>query len=425
MTKNMAKSMTKKKKRHLHPTDVRAVARLATDAAIGLTDLVEAVHHTVVRLPGAALVASPAPARTRGITGFVYNTVRGIARLAGGGIDMLLAQLIPYFGERDSSPEREAVLAALNGVLGDYMASTGNTLAIPMHLRQGGIPLRLQRDALSAAIPQAGTRIVVLAHGLCMNDLQWRRLGHDHGAALAHDLGHTPLYLHYNSGRPTAVNGRRPAHLLQQLVSAWPQPVEELVLVCHSMGGLVARSAYHYGTAEGHCWPSVLRKLVFLGTPHHGAPLERIGNWIDVLLKATRYAAPFARLGKIRSAGITDLRYGNILDEDWAGRDRFARGPDRRQPLPLPPAVQCYAVAATLGKTSGSIADRMLGDGLVPLDSALGIHQAAERRLDFMPERTWVAYETGHMDLLSSADVYARIRGWLAEATAPGKDRER
>ncbi|HZW14001.1 MAG TPA: alpha/beta fold hydrolase [Noviherbaspirillum sp.] len=404
------------KKRHLHPSDIRALARLATDATIGLTDLVEAVHHTIVRLPGTTVAAVPAVQRTRGISGIVYNTVRGIARATGGGIDKLLAQLSPFFGESGSSPEREAVLATLNGVLGDYMAGTGNTLAIPMRLRLGGNALRLEREALSAAIPHAGSRLLVLAHGLCMNDLQWRRLGHDHGAALAHDLGYTPLYLHYNSGRHTSDNGRNLASLLQDLIREWPQPVEELVLVCHSMGGLVARSACHYGAAEGHTWLPLLRKLIFLGTPHHGAPLERIGNWIDVLLKATRYAAPFARLGKIRSAGITDLRFGNLLEEDWTGRDRFARGPDRRQLLPLPSGVQCYTVAATLGKAIGSMTDRILGDGLVPLDSALGIHEQGERRLDFTPDRQWVACETGHMDLLSSADVYARICDWLAQA---------
>ena len=399
------------KKRHIHPSDIRALARLATDATVGLTDLVEAVHHTVTRLPGSAVV--PAPVRTRGITGFVYRTVRGVARMAGGGIDMLLAQLLPYLGEHDSSPQREAVLAALNGVFGDHMAHTGNALAIPMRLRLNGQPLRLEREALRTAIPDAGGRILVLAHGLCMNDLQWRRLGHDHGAALARELGYTPLYLHYNSGLHVSANGRAFADLLEKLVQEWPQPVEQLAIVGHSMGGLVARSACHYGGAANHAWLKQLRKLAFLGTPHHGAPLERIGNWVHGMLQATRYVAPFARLGRVRSAGITDLRHGNLLDEDWSGRDRFARAPDARQPLPLPPGVQCYTIAATLGKTVGSLRDRMLGDGLVPLDSALGIHQHAERRLSFPPAQQWVACETGHMDLLSSPEVYARVRGWL------------
>jgi hypothetical protein len=53
---------------------------------------------------------------------------------------------------------------------------------------------------------------------------------------------------------------------------------------------------------------------------------------VDLILGVSAYTAPLARLGKIRSAGITDLRYGNLVDEDWAGRDRFAGGGDRRNP---------------------------------------------------------------------------------------------
>jgi hypothetical protein len=404
---------------HIHPSDIRALAKLATDATLGLTDLVEAMHHTIVRAP--RMSSAPVQVRTRGITGLVYRTVRGVTRLAGGGTDALLARLLPFFGKRHSSPEREAVLAALNGVLGDYMAGTGNTLEIPMRLRQGGRPLVIEREALRTAFPHAGPKLAILVHGLCMNDLQWLRQGHDHGAALARDLGYTPLYLHYNSGLHTSINGRDFADLLQALVQQWPQPVEELVIVCHSMGGLVARSACHYGAGQRHSWLPLLRKLVFLGTPHHGAPLERVGNWVDILLQAIPYAAPFARLGKIRSAGITDLRRGNLLDEDWEGRDRFARTQDVRRPLALPEGVESYAIAATLGKKSGDIGDRLLGDGLVPLESALGRHDDATRRLAFPPARQWVAFGTGHLDLLSGPDVYAQIRNWLSGSAPSAK----
>ncbi len=107
-----------------------------------------------------------------------------------------------------SSSEREAVLAVLNGVLGDYLEATGNPLAIPMQRRCGGHPLTITRKALAAAFPEAGGKVVVLLHGLCMNNLQWQRDGHDHGAALARDAGYTPLYLNYNTGRHVSTNGR-------------------------------------------------------------------------------------------------------------------------------------------------------------------------------------------------------------------------
>ena len=398
----------------LHLSDVRGLARLAAEATTGVTDLVEAVHRGI---------AHPLGMPRRGISGLVYGSVRGVTRLVGGGLDALLAPFVPRLGGRSSSRKREAWLAALNGVLGDHLAASGNPLAIPMSLRRKGRALVLEKEALEAAIPGAGGRIAVLAHGLCLNDLQWHRRGHDHGAALARDLGYTQLYLHYNSGLHASINGRAFAGLLENLIHCWPRPVEELVIVAHSLGGLVSRSALHYGSGDGagdgeraeHEWPRRLRKLVFLGTPHQGAALERGGNWVDVILGATPYAAPFARLGKIRSAGITDLRYGNLLDEDWEGRDRFAPGRDARRPVPLPEGVRCYAAAATTGKKPGDLNDRLLGDGLVSLSSALGRYDVSGRSLSIPESRRWVGYGMTHMELLSRPEVYGQLREWLAE----------
>lgn len=396
---------------HLHPTDLHGFSRLTIEAVAGLTDLVEAMHHNIASTP-APLGKAPA-GRTRGITGLVYRSIRGVTRLVGGGLDAVLGRLVPLFGEKKSSPEREAVLAALNGVLGDYLEASANPLAIRMSLRRNGHALQLDKPALATALPNAGGKLLVLVHGLCMNDLQWVRQGHDHGAALAADLGFTPLYLHYNSGRHVSTNGREFAELLEALLASWPGPVEELDILGHSMGGLLARSAWHYGTAARHAWPQRLKKIVFLGTPHQGAPMERGGNWIDITLGLSPYTAPLSRLGKIRSAGITDLRHGYLLDEDWHGRDRFAKSAGHHKTLPLPEGVQCYAIAATTGKQTGDLKDRLIGDGLVPLASALGRHAKRERSLAFPQDRQWVANETGHLDLLGRKEVYAHIRQWL------------
>jgi pimeloyl-ACP methyl ester carboxylesterase len=222
------------------------------------------------------------------------------------------------------------------------------------------------------------------------------------------------VYLRYNSGRHTSENGRDLALLLEQLVAAWPVPLQRFAVLGHSMGGLVARSALHAATHAGLGWPKRLDDLVFLGTPHHGAPLERAGHWVDLVLGATPYAAPFARLGRVRSAGITDLRHGLLLDEDWVGRDRFARGGDRRQPVPLPSGVRCGALAASLGAQGGTLKEKLLGDGLVPLDSALGRHADPARALAFPPDRQWVGYGMNHLDLLDRAEVYAQLKEWLS-----------
>jgi pimeloyl-ACP methyl ester carboxylesterase len=388
----------------IRTTDLRGAVRLAADATTGVTDLVEAVHAGIKR-------RAPAE-RSGGLSGMVYASVRGITRGVGGGLDALLG-LLPAVADVSVNAQREALVAALNGVLGDHLAATGNPLAITMALRREGRTLPLDdRAALAAALPEAGPQVVVLLHGLCMNDLQWSHEGQDFGAALQRDLGVTSLYLHYNSGLPVAHNGRTLALLLERLVEQWPQPVQRLMLVGHSMGGLLARSAVHQAQQSGHRWPTALSDLAFLGTPHHGAPLERAGHWVDTVLGATPYAAPFARLGRLRSAGITDLRHGRLIEDDGGEVQHVA----------LPPGVRCAAIAATLGAEGGNLKGRLLGDGLVPLASALGRHRNPARRLAFAQDRQWVGHGLGHMDLLKDSAVYAQLLRLLGEAglrTAP------
>ena len=400
------------KKTHVHLSDVAGLNRLATDITVELTDLVEALHRNIACSPG--IRGTPMQERTSAIASMVYDSIRGITRLVGGTTDDTLAQLGPILDEK-SSPEREAVLAALNGMMGDYLAATGNPLAISMQLRRNGQRLTLKRKALSAAISPPHDKLLVLVHGLCMNDLQWTRKENDFGAALTHDLGYTVVYLHYNSGLHTSANGRAFAALLEDLLRQWPEPLNEFAILAHSMGGLVSRSAYHYGMAAGHAWPQHLGTLVFLGTPHHGALLERGGNWVNVCLGLSPYTAPFARLGKLRSAGITDLRYGNLLDEDWQSFDRFEQARDVRHPVPLPEGVRCYAIAANIGKKAGDL----LGDGLVPVNSALGRHDDPKLTLSFAPSRQWIGYGMNHWNLLSKTSVYKQIKRWLASPHKP------
>lgn len=400
-----------------HVTDLRGVSRMAIDATSGLVDLVESLQTRIASKPAKA--GGPiVEGAIHGIAGLVYGTIRGVTRAVGSGIDVALAQLSPLLGHMESSPAREALVAALNGVLGDYLADTNNPLALDMQLRRAGKALDLAPAALAGEIGTPRKQLVVLLHGLCMNDLQWKRDGHDHGAALARDLGIVPVYLRYNTGLHISTNGAAFAKQLEALVGAWPEPLESLAIVGHSMGGLVARSAFHFGSAAKHAWPRKLRQLVFLGTPHHGAPLERGGHWIDVLLGVTPYTEPFRRLGRARSAGITDLRHGCVLDEDWQGRDRFAHGADLRRPLPLPAGVACFAVAAHLGEATDELKERLLGDGLVPVASALGQHADPRFNLVFPPAHQWVAHDTGHLDLLSRPEVYERIRTWLGVASS-------
>ncbi len=426
---------------YLHAADLQGLAQLATEAALGVTGLAENVHGNAYRAVAAffgsqgARFIDGAPGRSgvraAGITGRVYGGVKGITRLAGGTVSAVLSGLVPLAAEKASSRRREAVLAALNGVLGDHLLETANPLAIRMSLRHEGRALPLEKSALAQRLPAATGKLLVLAHGLCMNDLQWHAATaasavppppplQDHGLLLARELGYTSVYLHYNSGLHTSANGLQLAQLLEQLLAVWPQPVQELTLLGHSMGGLLARSAFHQAVQAGHAWPAQLKRLVFLGTPHHGAPLERVGNWVDALLGRQAVTRPFARIGQIRSAGITDLRHGNVLQADWLHADRFERAPDARQVLPLPAGVACYAVAATTvahgaGPLRQALSHKMLGDGLVPLESALGQHADPQRRLAFAPQNQWIAHGMNHLELLRRPEVARQLLAWLGE----------
>ncbi len=401
----------------IRPADLHGVQRLAIDATLRMTDLVEAMHLNISRAPW--IFGEAAQGRTRGITGLVYHSIRTITAGVGSTLDATLGlavkSLEAALDSSASSPAREAVLAAANGVFGDHLADSGNPLAIPMRLRHQGRPLLLERAALASAFPDASGKLLVLVHGLCMNDLQWRRNGHDHGAALARDGGWQPLYLHYNSGRHVSTNGREFAELLETLVAQWPVPVTERVIVAHSMGGLLTRSACEHAALSQQRWLGRLRKIVFLGTPHHGAPLERHGHGLQRLVGISPYTAPLARLGMIRSAGITDLRHGNVLDQDWQEQDRFGLPHDTRCPLPLPAGVECYAVAATSGRRAGDLKDAWLGDGLVPMDSALGRHAEARHCLSFSEANQSLHHETSHWDLLDKPAVYEPVRQWLCD----------
>ena len=389
-------------------TDLRGAGGLTIDAVTGIVDIVESLHHTISSSSG--MLDAPDQSRTKGITGMVYRNIRTVTGLVGDGVDALLSPLGSMLGEKESSPGREAVLAALNGVLGDHLVARNNPLAIPMQFRRNGKPLNDQ--ALSELIQQSNGRLAIMVHGAFMNDLQFNRNGHDHGTALTRDLGIEPVYLHYNTGLHISENGRNFSNLLETTIGHSSQPAA-LIIITHSMGGLVARSACHYGKISGYSWLNSLQKIVFLGTPHHGAPLEKGGSWINMMMEISPYSAPFSRLGKIRSSGITDLRHGNVVDDDWQGRDRFEVSEDLRAPVSLPEGVQCYAIAAATSKESNKLRDDLVGDGLVPINSALGRHKRAELNLLFPETHQWIGRNMNHLDLLDHPEVYETIIKWL------------
>ena len=406
--------------KHLRSTDLRGLAKLATQATANVTKIAEGVTQSVWSTMGAP--SGKAKDQTRGITGLVYKSIQGVTQLVGKGTESLLAGLQPLLDKIDSEPQesapREAVLAALNGVMGDRLADNDNPLATTMTLRFNNEALNW--EAMPDKVLLTG-KVLIVVHGLCMNDLQWTSQvdgkSINHAEILATKLGYTPVYVRYNTGRHTSQNGQALSNQLELLTALWPTPLTEITVLVHSMGGLVTRSAVHAAQHGKRHWVSKLKNIVFLGTPHQGATLEKAGNWIDVLLGVTPYSAPFKKLVELRSSGITDLRFGHVLDSDWQDQDRFKSKTKQeqadREHLPLPEGVACFTVAATLAAKRSLLADRLIGDGLVPLNSALGVHRDPSHSLVFAKSSQLIVYRTSHMALLGSSEVSEQLLTWL------------
>jgi pimeloyl-ACP methyl ester carboxylesterase len=290
-----------------------------------------------------------------------------------------------------------------------------------MAVVQRGREVAIDRGALTAAFPDPSRCLALFIHGLAANEDWWRRHAERHygdphttyGSRLQEDLGCTPLYLRYNSGLHVSENGRQLAHLLDRLVAAWPVPVDELIIVGHSMGGLVARSGCHQARAAGHDWIRRVRHLVYLGSPHLGAPLEKaanVGAWALGLSDVTR---PLARVVNARSVGIKDLRFGSLIEDDWRDADLDALLVDRTGDVPFLESAHHYFVAATVTRDPRHPLGVAVGDLLVREPSAAG--RGRSRRLRFPIDNGRHLGPMTHFDLVNHPDVYEQLRRWLGE----------
>jgi pimeloyl-ACP methyl ester carboxylesterase len=422
---------------------LHGTARLAFDVVDSVTDIVEGMFRNISAVP---LPFGEAPeGRARGIAGLVHEVVRQVNKGVRSASDALLTPVSIYIDEfYPPGPHRAAVVAALNGVCGDHLAKTDNPLAIPMRMRVflpratpanscmenaeaerkiafsslfetslRAVEVYPQPLAMADTDFTPSGRILILAHGLCMNDMEWTSHEHNHGRMLADAHGYTPVYVHYNSGLHVSENGREFAEQIGGLIDAWPVPVESVTLVGFSMGGLLARSALYLAQQQQSAWLEKVDKVVYVGTPHHGSALERGGYWLQKSMTYSPYTAPLAALGKIRSAGITDLRHGNILDDDWQNHDEHEDNADHRSAAPLAPGIEHYAIGATLSKQATTDMSRLLSDGLVHPESSWGKHTNPELHLKFSEENCRIFYDLGHLAMLHDQRVAIQLNTWL------------
>ncbi len=309
----------------------------------------------------------------------------------------------------------QAVISATNGVFGDFLARSGNGLAIDFGLRDDfGAPVGLNCAELTSAYPQAGGDIAIFLHGLCCDETIWGGDADSFPARLTREQGWTALKVRYNSGRHMSENGEAFAELLDQLLANWPVKVRRIAVIGHSMGGLIGRSAGHQGLERGAGWTPLISHLICLGSPHHGAPLERVGHAATRLLDLLDITRPVAAAINARSAGIKDLRHGSLRHDDWNAHDPDLVGGDMRRPVRVLPKARHCAVGAMLGASTDDPRSRLIGDGLVLPDSAVGQHQHASLCVPFAAADTVLLPALHHLRLARDARVYALIARWLA-----------
>jgi hypothetical protein len=409
------------------PAELRAAGRLAGHVFAGLTGRVEQVHEAIAGRalrpvqPGAAPVRLIHDTISRG----VYLAVRGAGRAAG----TLSGEVLWLFGPGSTATAAAATastgsvaLAALNAVAGDRLGSDLAPLAIRMAVRVAGRDVAVAEGELAAAFPHATSRLAVFVHGLAETDESWQRPGRDgrrtpYGQRLHAEFGYTPVHIRYNTGRHVSDNGRDLARLLDGLVAAWPAQVNELLLVGHSMGGLVIRSACHYGQQAAAGWLAPVRHIFYLGTPHLGAPLARAAGFAGLALGKLAETRPLVPLVNGASAGIKDLRHGYLLDEDWAGCDADRCLRDHRGEAPLLPGANHYVISATVTGDPGSAVGGLVGDLLVQPASAHG-RRGRRTHIPFPVESGRALGGLHHFDLLGHPGVWAAMRGLLGRAPA-------
>jgi hypothetical protein len=404
------------------PAELRAAGRLAGHVFAGLTSRVEQVHEAIAGRAFSPAQPGAAPARLihDAISRGVYLAVRSAGRAAG----TLSGEAQSLLGPRGpaAAGPGSAALAAFNAVAGDRLGPDLAPLAIRMTVRAGGRDVAVSTGELAAAFPQATTRLAVFVHGLAETDESWQRPARDgqrtpYGQRLHAEFGYTPVHIRYNTGRHVSDNGHDLAHLLDGLVAAWPTQVSELLLVGHSMGGLVIRSACHYGQQAAAAWLEPVRHIFYLGTPHLGAPLARAAGFAGWALGKLAETRPFVPLVNGSSAGIKDLRHGYVLDDDWAGCDTDRCLRDHRGEVPLLPGANHYVISATVTGDPGSAVGGLVGDLLVQPASAHG-RRGRRTHIPFPVESGRALGGLHHFDLLSHPGVWAAMRGLLGSAPA-------
>jgi pimeloyl-ACP methyl ester carboxylesterase len=404
--------------------EIAALGDLASEAAAGATRQIHELHTGIAGRVWSHVGPAALPVK------LAHDRIARSAYTAAGELTRTVLRAGAQAASRtqrldapsiERSPAGRAVVSALNGAFGDTLLRSRNALALNMTVRRRGQDVELTTAELRRAYPHAKPKLAVFVHGLCETDEAWKgipvRPRHHvpYGHRMEIELGYTPIYLRYNTGRHISENGRDLADLLERLTAQWPTDVHEVTLVGHSMGGLVARSACHYGA--GSTCVAKVRHVFTLGTPHRGAPLEQAASAASAALSRLPETRPLAKALNIRSFGIKDLRHGYLVDECWMDQNCDAYLRDTSREIPFLATARHYFICATLSREPDAAVGRVIGDLLVLPPSAWA-SDGRGKRLRFPIEHYYHLGKANHFDLLNHPAIFAQMRRCLSSQRA-------
>lgn len=380
----------------MRPEELRELGDLAGDVAGGLSrrirDTHRAVAHRVFEFVGPASL--PIQVVHDGIVGLVYGTVATAGRQGLRAASVAARAALPPGTEPlQAGPGGRRAVALLNGAAGDLLHERRSPLEVRMTLRVDGQPVPAEPRALAVAYPDATHRIAVFVPGLGQTEAAWWRGVRVplYGERLRSELGITPLYVRYNTGRSVAENGAELANLLAKVVQAWPVTVHEVTLVGHALGALVCRSAAEAAIEQP--WVERLRHVITLGAPHRGTPLERLLRTAGGALNRLPETRPAGRTLELRSAGIKDSGRGSQT--------------------PFLPHVRYLFVSGSISTDPERGLGRLLGDLVVSRDSAWA-HPGGRARVQFPVDSYRHIGGVSHFGLTSHPIVGEQLVQWLS-----------
>lgn len=371
--------------------DWRGVGDLVAIATERVSAPVEGIHRAVSDrwLALAEPWAGPVSGVVDGLTASAYGAVR-FGGVAVGSTISVAAELasnrvtLPAVWE---TARGRYVQSIFNGVWGDRLANDESPLGIRLGVRDhDGSPVAMTPTSLRRAFPNPTGRLVVMLHGLGETERCWRS---DDGATIVAGLeadGFTVLALRYNSGRAVADNGSDLADLLETVRTVWPVPIDEVALIGHSMGALVAQQAVVDARSSGYEWVGLASHLVAIGAPHLGSHIEKGVHGLSEGLGILAETRPLASFLESRSAGIKDLRNGV---DHW------------------PDGVHHHVIAGAITTEPNHPCGVLFGDLVVRVSSAIGrSHQSSSSDVLVVGGRN-------HANLLHDPEVILHTRRWL------------